>query len=131
MAAIVGSRIREVNGGTDHKICGRFFHLMTGITLTLITLLLVASGCCLPREYPAPIRIYNHTDQTLSIFINDYSEGDVAPGTEIMPKVLRYDPFRIQAKNAQGDVVYSQQFRLQELEERMDWKVVIPPLQSE
>jgi hypothetical protein len=106
----------------------RRYHFVITVNVALI-LLLVAWAC----EPAVRIRIQNQTDQVLSIFIGGYSGigdsiGNVAPGAEIRSGgVLMYDPFRIEAKNAQGEVVYSKQFSFEELNRKMNWTVIIKP----
>jgi len=102
-------------------------HWVLAGVLLLLSLLLV--GACF-GDPAAPIRIENRTDQSLTIFINDIYVGDVAPGVEIKNKrVTFYGEFLIEARDAQGETIHSEKFTYEELK-RIDWKVVIPPLQS-
>jgi hypothetical protein len=97
--------------------------LMTCSTLLLITFLSLSIGC----EPFAPIRIQNKTRQLLSIFINDTQIGDVQPGAEVRNKILLLSAgkYNIEAKDIQGNVVYSKQFTYEEMK-KINWKVVIP-----
>jgi len=82
----------------------------------------------------APLRIENQTDQTLSIYVRwdgqAYYVGDVAAGAEIKNsnrQILQFSSFPIEARDAQGNLVYSKTYTTVELIEKLDWKVVIPP----
>ena len=107
--------------------------LMVGSLLLLLTLSFALLSC----EPVAPLRIENQSDQTLYIYVRwhgqTYYVGDVAPGAEIKNnnrQILQFSSFPIEATNAQGNVVYSKTYTTLELMEKLDWKVVIPPLQK-
>ncbi len=94
--------------------------------IAVAALLLTAIAC----EPAAPIKIKNDTDQILTIFIYDQRIGDVKPGEEIINKVVTivHSDYLIEAKDVQGNIVYSKEFSYKELE-KTDWKLVIPPLE--
>lgn len=103
--------------------------------LLVLTMLLPSTVACEPR---APIQVENKTDQTLAIFVRfgtvdkSYHLGDVTPGAEISNKnapIMISNVYYIEAKNHQGELVYTREFSYDELK-AADWKVVIPPLQS-
>jgi hypothetical protein len=103
----------------------------------LLVLLLSSSACtCDPAVW---IEFNNQTDQTLSIFIDgSASQGDVLPGETLRTGTMSIwgspDPpwgdgdykYLIEAKTKDGEVVYSEEFTWQELDD-MDWTIVIPP----
>ncbi len=102
----------------------------------LLIIILPLTGC----EPAAPIRIKNKTDQTLYIsFSYSYSDhveadakrdlmGAVKAGEELRPEIFPFPTFLIEAKDVQGNIVYSKEFSYKELE-KTDWKLVIPPLE--
>jgi len=101
--------------------------------LNLLVLLVLNLSC----EPMAPLRVENQTDETLSIYVKWQDEvyyvGDVAPGEEIKndnPRILEFSSFPIEAKDAQGNVVYSRIYTMVEMTEKLHYKVVIPPLQK-
>ncbi len=76
------------------------------------------------------IQIQNKTEQSLSIFINDTYIGDVLPGAEITNyKAWFTTIFNIKAESLQGQILFKQEITLEEMK-KIDWKVVIPPLQN-
>ncbi|MFC2021808.1 hypothetical protein ACFLTR_01145 [Chloroflexota bacterium] len=99
------------------------------LMLVLVMLSLIVSACW--ADPMAPLCIHNQTNQTLSIFIHEILEGEVAPGAKLkvegMPDI--YWDYPIEAKNPQGEVVFSRVFKWEELHD-MKWKVVIPPLEK-
>ena len=104
-----------------------------GLILVLVTVLVSSSAC----EPYAPLRVQNQTDQTLSIYVvwldKSYYVGDVAPGEEIQNEnrnILQFSSFPIEAKDAQGNVVYSKTYTGLELRQKLHWTIVIPPLQN-
>ena len=89
---------------------------------------------CLIPDPATWLKVDNQTDQKLVIFIDGYSQGYIQPGriTEIVTRAI--DPlniypdrkYLIEAKTEDGEVVYSEKFTWQELDD-MDWTTVIPP----
>ena len=91
---------------------------------------------CEPR---ATFQIKNDTNQTLNVFVAasaldriDMSDPRIPEGSVEPGKTLRFEDitksfntYLIEARDAQGNLVYSQEFKLQELE-KTNWKVVIP-----
>ena len=103
------------------------------ICVYAMLLLFLLTGCW--GDPGTRIRVNNLTDQTLVIFIDELQEADIPPGeivaydtTLIQPKNIypADKKFLIEAKTKEGEVIYSQEFTWQELDD-MDWKVVIPP----
>jgi hypothetical protein len=106
--------------------------LLSVLMLAVVILSPLATAC----EPIAPLRIENQTDQTLSIFVRFgtadkyYHLGDVAPGEDIKnknPGILTSNVYYLEAKNSQGEIIYSKKYNDLELD-KLDWKVVIPPL---
>jgi hypothetical protein len=101
------------------------------LLLTLALLLLAATGCD-PGVF---LRFENQYDQPVTVFLNELLMGDVMAGEKESIGTIRIHPSRpdigpekylIEAKTAQGDVVYSKEFTWYELRD-MDWTIVIPP----
>ena len=102
------------------------------ICVYAILLLFLLTGCW--GDPGTRIRVNNLTDQTLTIFIDELQEYDIPPGdilafgtTLIYPKNIYPDDkkFLIEAKTKNGEVVYSDNFSWQELDD-MEWTIVIP-----
>ena len=83
----------------------------------------------------APIKVKNETDLVLSVYVNYYRAyppvayliGEVAPGQEIENKNLQITKgkdYPIIAKDAQGKLVYSEEYSDSQLE-KLHWKIVI------
>lgn len=105
------------------------------VWLSLIMVLNLIAATSVTCERAAPIRVVNQTDQTLTIFIIKQKIGEVSPGGEIknqnrLAPVAGIREFLIEAKNAQGDTLYSRSFTYDQLSRDMGWKVVIPPLEK-
>ena len=104
------------------------------LLIFIAVLLMSLFAGCFPWGDPGvEICVDNRTDQTLSIFITELYEYDVPPrkvvrfGTmEISDPDLPWalDKYLIEAKTKQGEVVYSEEFTWQELDD-MDWTIVI------
>jgi hypothetical protein len=90
----------------------------------VVALALVTAGCY--GDAYAPISVVNTTNETLSVFIDGYNIGDVAPEGSISPKSIAVAPalYSFEARNKQGKVVYAEKFTREELE-KAKWKVVI------
>jgi hypothetical protein len=102
--------------------------LLTTIIFLLLFLSFIAVSC----EPIAPFRITNHTDQTLTIFIEDRKIGDVAPGKEIKNRItlimnMTAGKYHIEAKDKEGNSIYSEEFTYQEIS-NMDWEITIPAI---
>jgi hypothetical protein len=106
------------------------------LSAILLISLLVSSACMDPCVW---IEFNNQTDQTLSIHIGgSASQGDVLPGETLRTCTMSIwgddSPpwgdgdfkYLIEAKTEDGEVVYSEEFTWQELDD-MDWTIVIPP----
>jgi hypothetical protein len=102
----------------------------------LLALLLSSSACtCDPGVW---IEFNNQTNQILGIYIRGAYEGDVLSGEtlRIITIAIWGDDsppwgdgdfkYLIEAKTEDGEVVYSEEFTWQELDD-MDWTIVIPP----
>lgn len=96
-------------------------------------LIVLSGGTC--GEPLVDIVIENQTDQVLTIYYAGGGTplGDIAPGEQI---TIRRDwniaQYPITAKNAQGEVVFSQVYSFTTNLQRIDgriYKAVIPPLQ--
>lgn len=74
-----------------------------------------------------PIRVINQTDQALTIFILGRKIGDVNPGEELKNKNVSasFRDYLIEAKNTQGEVVFSKKYTFDELSRDLDYKVII------
>jgi hypothetical protein len=74
--------------------------------------------------------VENQTKYDLTIYVNNYEIGTVGPGEEISDLWdMNVGKFRIEAKNAEGDTVFSKIFtfeQMQRIENKRIWKVVIP-----
>ena len=100
------------------------------LSLILLTIFTFTQAC----EPIAPLKVKNETGQTLSIYVvwqdEAYYMGDVKPGEEIKnenPNILEFSSFPIEAKDAEGNVVYSRTFTMVEMTEELNYKVVITP----
>jgi hypothetical protein len=95
-------------------------------------------GCALPGDPGTWLRVHNRTDQELGIFIDELHSVDIPPG-----EVLRFSTtsiwpgpnppwgtedylYLIEAKTENGEVVYSDNYTWQELDD-MEWTIGIPP----
>ncbi len=110
--------------------------LVIGVVVILAVLLFLAVAC----EPMATFKIENDTDQTLNVFVAasaldrvDISDPRIPAGPVEPGEILRFkgiphtsfNTFLIEARDAQGNLVYSQEFKLQELE-KANWKIMIP-----
>jgi hypothetical protein len=106
------------------------------LSAILLVLLLTPSACtCDPAVW---IEFNNQTDQTLGIFIGGAYQDDVSPGETLRFATMAIwgspNPpwgdgdfkYLVEAKTEDGEVVYSEEFTWQELDD-MDWTIVIPP----
>ncbi|UCH52015.1 MAG: hypothetical protein JSV54_04565, partial [Chloroflexota bacterium] len=79
-------------------------------------------------------QVDNRTDQTLEIFIDNLRQCDAPPGEMSRSGTIDIPPYdiwpdekyAIEARTEDGEVVYSQEFTWQELDD-MDWTIVIQP----
>ena len=102
--------------------------------LVLTSMLIAPSGCICGRTI-TDIIIENQTDQVLTIYYKDTARiGDVGPGQKITISVDgSFGEYILTAKNAQGEVVFSQVYSFTTNLEKIDgrtYKGVIPPLLS-
>ena len=95
------------------------------ITILITSLVLV--GC----ERLAPFKIENKTSEVLTVYIDDHRIGDVKPNAKIKNNLVwaGSDWYLIEAYDTQGNVVYSHKLSREEVR-KIDWKVVIPPLED-
>jgi hypothetical protein len=104
---------------------------------SLLLISLLASSACIgdPGSY---LTIDNQTDLTLGIFIDELPTIDVPPHERERFSTIIIHPnpdfsddhkYLIEAKTEDGEVVYSEEFTWQELDD-MDWTIVIPPSTS-
>jgi hypothetical protein len=110
--------------------------LLVLLSAILLISLSASSACtCDPAVW---IEFNNKTDYTLSIYIGGAYQDDVSPGQTLRFATMDIwgddsppwgdEDFRylIEAKTKDGEVVYSEEFTWQELDD-MDWTIVIPP----
>jgi len=76
--------------------------------------------------------VENQTEYDLTIYVDDYKIGNVNPGEQITESRMLLDigKYHIEAKNAEGDTVFSKTFtfeQMQRIDNKRIWKVVIPP----
>jgi hypothetical protein len=113
----------------------RFPIVILGVAL-LLALLLSSSACtCDPAVW---IEFNNQTDQILRIYIGSAYQDDVSPGQTLRFATMDIwgddSPpwgdgdflYLIEAKTEGDEVVYSEEFTWQELDD-MDWTIVITP----
>lgn len=96
--------------------------LLMSLILLLVGMSFSVSGC---EPYTSVI-IENQTKETLSVTINDLSVGDVAPGARTRNDKIKLSAGRywIQAREKDGNIVFSQVFTFEEME-KIGWKIVI------
>ena len=129
IGGVAGGLGNEAMRGESMSIGRRKILLNTIFLIWLLGLIATTSIAC---ERPAPIRVVNQTDQTLTIFITKQKIGEVGPGAEIsnqnsLVPAGGIKEYLIEAKNAQGNSVYSRSFTFDQLSRDMNWRVVIPP----
>jgi hypothetical protein len=108
------------------------------ILLSAILLIsLLASSACI-GDPTVGLSVNNQTDQTVKIFISGLPQVYVLPreikkfetmqiwGDDSPPWGDGDFKYLIEAKTEDGEVVYSEEFTWQELDD-MDWTIVIPP----
>jgi len=85
---------------------------LTGLLLAVV-LILAATGCD-PR---APISVENRTDQTLTIWINDYEIGNVSPWETIENNGVAfiYNDYLVRAKDSEGNLIFSRSVSTHEI----------------
>ena len=98
--------------------------LLLALAFLVILLLLVGQAC----DPAVPLQIENRTDMVLTIFVEGVNDGQVEPNKSIKIKdvgaISSY--LLIEARNSEGEVIFSKKFSIPELNDA-DWKVVIPP----
>ncbi len=117
-----------------YKARSKRFSLVLLSAILLISLSASSACGCIVDKF-SHIWVDNRTDQTLDISIEgDYFPlTDAPPGevTEFVTSVIDTvdiypdKKFLIEAKTKDGEVVYSEEFTWQELDD-MDWTIVIP-----
>jgi hypothetical protein len=102
--------------------------------IILVLLLGTIIGTSVACERAIPVRVVNQTDQVLTIFIRGHLIGDIKPGEEIKNKnrfvSATFKDYLVEAKNTQGDTIYSRSFTFDQLSRDMDWIIIIPPVQN-
>lgn len=95
--------------------------------ILLIGILFLVNGC----EQIAPVVVHNETDEILTIRINNRDIGDVEPRSSIRNELVwaTAGDYEIEARNAHGNIIFSKKFSYDEIK-KIDWKVVISPLQK-
>ncbi len=101
---------------------------LLGLTLLLLFFLALFVSACDPA---VPLQIENQTDMVLTAYVEGKKIGDVEPNTSIKVKDLSatFSYILIEAKNSEGEVIYSRKFSFHELN-AADWKVVIMSLED-
>ena len=105
-----------------------------GLVLIIITILMISIACW---GYPKPsmqLIIENQTKQELTIYYGEVKLGNVGSLETITGKNIDrlIGEYLIEAKNAQGVIVFSQIFTwetMQEMEGGEIYKIIIPPLE--
>jgi hypothetical protein len=94
------------------------------MAMLLVVLLPVAVGC----EPPLVLEFENRTDQVLTIYVDGYRIDDVKPGETIERETVAAIglDYLIEARNANGEVVYSKVFTGREIS-KANYKIVISP----
>lgn len=93
--------------------------------LIFCSLLLTLTGCPLWGSPGFDFTIENKTQQVLYVSVNLGSAVEVKPGETITKNLLRdTGKYNIVAKNTKGDVVFSKEYTLKELEDLKN-KVII------
>ena len=111
------------------KYRNRFFTLI--VLMLILTILSLTTVACW-GDVGYTVSVINNTNQSITVFFGEHPGsymtrlGNIEPSKEIRQETIYYDRYSIEAKNTQGEVVYSKEFTFEEMEE-MDWKVVIPP----
>lgn len=100
--------------------------LLLHIILLIMMLSIAATAC----EPPGPeFRIVNPTTQDLIIFIDGYLLHTVRYDEDVSfrasPGILAQETHLFEARNRRGDLFFSEELTLSELEAR-DWTIVIP-----
>jgi len=87
------------------------------------TFSLLVEGC----EPALPLQIENQSSMSLTIYVRGHGAGNVGPNSSIKVKnvAMIYSDYLIEAKNSQGEIIYSRNFSTSELHD-VGWKVVIP-----
>ena len=100
-----------------------------GLMLIIIAILVSSIAC-----WGSPLFdliIENQTTQVLTVDVNYQRVGEVGPGEQITEEDIPWHGEHIvEAKNSQGEVVFSRVFTLetmQEIKRGKVYKVVIPP----
>jgi hypothetical protein len=105
------------------------------IFLVAISLANSACTCGLPLEPGLTVRVHNQADKTLKIYDNRGGYvGDIAPQGELTYYRFAFPPYKVTAKDAEGNVVYSASFTQKDLTKvggvGYEYDVYIPPKQG-
>lgn len=106
-----------------------------GLVIVLLVILISAIGCTCGQPI-VEIIIENQADQVLTIYYAGGGTplGNIASGEQVtIKRNADIGKFPIQARNAQGEIVFSRVYtlnNLQKIDERT-YKAVIPPLQNQ
>ena len=94
-------------------------------------------GCVYQGSPLMTIIVENQTTQNLKLAVDDFPVGEVQPGAQISRNDVDMDmgEYLIEAKNSQGEVIFSEtynfnpdeKYHLQKVDSRT-YKAVIPPL---
>jgi hypothetical protein len=100
--------------------------------LVVIVIVLISIGVLVTTniacEGKLPVQIINQTDQNLTVFINNQKIGDVKPNEKIKNKVLSatFREYVLEAKNFQGEVIFSKTYTFDQLSRDLNWIIIIP-----
>jgi hypothetical protein len=94
-------------------------HVMHWCSIIIVfSILLLLVGCPLWGSPIFDFNIENKTQQVLYISVNSGSGDEVEPGEKITKKFPKdTGKFKIVAKNSKGEIVYSNEFTLGELDD--------------
>jgi len=101
----------------------------TGLSLVLGILLLVSGACVVDPSFP--LSVQNKSGQMVSVTINSYPFGELAPDSDLTGGSLYHDEYSVEATNQSGIVVFRRIVTLDQLEGRdpkwpyPKWTIVI------
>ena len=117
------------------KISGKIARPALIFICTILMFILPAGCTCLPRDPGTWFTVDNKTDQELGIYIDKLHSVDIPPQevsrfitTSVYPSPDVYPAdkkFLIEAKTKSGEVIYTEEYTWQELDD-MNWKITIP-----
>lgn len=97
--------------------------------IPMLAVIIVTAACW--GRHLADLSIENQTNQVLTIILDEMIVGRVQPGAVINNDFdIGFSEYLIEAKNAQGEIVFSQSYVFKDFQKIGDgtYKVVIPPL---